>query len=89
MSTNAQFIILIILKVNQLVSYMSIASYKFQEIKDEKWGIYFQNRLLATVSSYEACKSIEQYLNRNLSDIDTLKAAIAYKKAIDRSLIIG
>ena len=70
---------------------MSYTKYKFKEIEDKKWGIYDRDRLLATVSSYEACQSIGQLLgnHNNLSHVETIKATIAYKQAIDRSLIIN
>ncbi|MDJ0591582.1 MAG: hypothetical protein QNJ72_16555 [Pleurocapsa sp. MO_226.B13] len=67
---------------------MSNTAYKFQRTDDKRWGIYLQERLLATVGSYEACQSIGQSLSKNLSHTDTIKAKIAYKKAIDKSLII-
>ena len=67
---------------------MSRIAYKLKETEDQRWGVYLKDRLLATVGSYEACQSIVQSLSRNLSHTDTLKAAIAYKKAINKSLII-
>ncbi len=63
--------------------------YHFQEVANQRWGIYLQGRLLATIGSYEACKSIEESLDKNMSYSDAIKAAIAYKKSIDRSLSIG
>ena len=63
--------------------------YKFEQIEDKKWGIYLQGRLLATVGSYEACQSIKQLSNNNLSYTESKRAVMTYKKAIDKSLIIG
>lgn len=68
---------------------MSELPYKFKEIDNKRWGIYLENRLLATVGSYEACESIGKSLSRNLSYTDTIKAAMTYKKAINKSLIIN
>ena len=70
---------------------MSYVKYKFKEIENEKWGIYDRDRLLATISSYEACQSMGQLLsnNDNLSHLETIKATIAYKQAINKSLIIN
>lgn len=63
--------------------------YRFEETNDKRWAIYFQNRLLATIGSYEACKSIGESLDKNMSYSDALKAAINYKKSINRSLTLG
>lgn len=63
--------------------------YSFKETEDGRWGIYLNERLLATVGSYEACRSIGTSLGHNLSHTDALKATMAYKKAIDHSLIIN
>ena len=65
---------------------MADKTYRFQKTEDRRWGIYLQDRLLATIGSYEACKSIGDYLSTNLSHADVLKAAIAYKKAVNRNL---
>lgn len=64
-------------------------NYRFEKVDDRRWGIYVQDRLLATIGSYEACKSISESLSQDKSYTDALKAAIAYKKSINRSLIIG
>ncbi|MEL6439830.1 MAG: hypothetical protein AAFQ80_11325 [Cyanobacteria bacterium J06621_8] len=61
---------------------------KFQEVENCRWGIYSGERLLATVGSYEACQSISESLSHDISDHDSLKAAIAYQNAINKSLII-
>ena len=68
---------------------MSDKLYKFQQTRNSRWGIYLQDRLLATIGSYEACQSMGQYLSTNLSHADVVKAAIAYKKAINRNLTIS
>ena len=68
---------------------MSEKIYDFKEIQNKRWGIYLQDRLLATVGSYEACKSIGESLNKNLTYSDVQKARLAYQKAISRSLIIN
>lgn len=68
---------------------MSQQKYKFEQIEDKKWGIYLQDRLLATVSSYEACQSIRQLSTDNLSYVELKRAMMTYKKAINKSLIIG
>lgn len=62
--------------------------FKFKETEDRRWGIYLEDRLLATVGSYEVCESIGQSLSENLSHTDTIKATMAFKKAINKSLII-
>jgi|GEM_PF-2695336 len=67
----------------------TVGEYYFQEVDNQRWGIYVQDRLLATIGSYEACKSISDSLDKNMSYSDALKAAIAYKKSINRSLSIG
>lgn len=69
---------------------MSDTSYKFKfrETQDRRWGIYLEDRLLATVGSYEVCESIGQSLSENSSYTDTIKATMAFKKAINKSLII-
>lgn len=59
--------------------------YKFQETKDNRWGIYFEDRLLATFGSYEVCQFIGQYLKNNLSNQDNYKSAIAYQQAISNN----
>lgn len=68
---------------------MSNKLYKFQQTQNNRWGIYLQDRLLATIGSYEACESMGQYLGTNLSHADVVKAAVAYKKAINRNLTIS
>ena len=62
--------------------------YSFRQTENKRWGIYLEDRLLATVGSYEACLSIGKSLNENLSREDSLKAKMAFKSSINRSLII-
>ena len=62
--------------------------YNFKQTGDQRWGIYLGDRLLATVGSYEACLSISKTLSGNLSREDLLKAKMAFKSSINRSLII-
>lgn len=68
---------------------MSNIKFKFKETDNKRWGIYLEDRLLATVGSYEACQSIGQCLSKNISPSDTLKASIAYKQTINRSLVVN
>lgn len=63
--------------------------YIFKQIDQERWGIYFEDRLLASISSYEACRSIAQSLNDDLSHNDAIKAEMTYKRAINPSLILN
>lgn len=67
---------------------MSNKMYNFKQTQNKRWGIYLQDRLLATIGSYEACQYIEQLSTEKLSDTEVLKAAIAYQKSIDKSLSI-
>lgn len=71
-----------------LENQMAINPYSFKQTDDHRWGIYIEDRLLATVGSYEACLSIGKTLNGNLSNEDLLKAKMAFKNSINRSLII-
>ena len=63
--------------------------YKFKEIENKRWGIYLQDRLLATVGSYEICQSLKEYLSNNLSEKDALRSSIAYKNAISKYLTVN
>lgn len=67
---------------------MANTRYEFKEIGNEKWGIYSQERLLATVGSLEACESMAKLLSKDLSYSDSLKASFTYKKAVNRFLIL-
>lgn len=50
-------------------SYKVNDPYNFKQTKDERWGIYAGDRLLATVGSYEACQSIGKSLQHLLWDL--------------------
>lgn len=67
---------------------MSNKVYEFQKTEDGRWGIYLEERLLATVGNYEVCQSIKQLSNADLSPEDSLKISIAYKRAINKSLTV-
>lgn len=90
MGINTQNHIISIKYRNTLNSELTMTeiSYEIKEVDDKRWGIYLQGRLLATVGSYEACKSIGESLNKENTYADMVKATIAYKKAINKSLII-
>lgn len=68
---------------------MSNTIYEIKETNNQRWGIYLQDRLLATIGSYEACESVWQSLSKNLSYQKYMKSSIAYRKAIDKSLTIN
>ncbi|MGD1919820.1 MAG: hypothetical protein ACFCAD_13570 [Pleurocapsa sp.] len=59
--------------------------YQFKQTQDQRWGIYLEDRLLATVGSYAACQSIGQHLTSNLSREDLIRATIAFKNSINKS----
>ena len=61
---------------------MSSEIYEFKQTEDNRWGIYFQDRLLATFGSYEICQFMGQYLKNNLSTQDYQKSAIANQQVI-------
>jgi hypothetical protein len=61
---------------------MSNKIYEFKQTEDNRWGIYFQDRLLATFGSYEICQFMGQYLKNNLSTQDYQKSAIADRRVI-------
>ncbi len=73
---------------NREATYTVDSPYSFKQTQDRRWGIYAGDRLLATVGSYEACQSIGKFLTSNLSQEDLIRATIAFKKSINRSLII-
>lgn len=56
--------------------------YKFEQTEDNRWGIYIQDRLLATFGSYEVCQFMGQYLKNNLSTKDYQKSALAYQQVL-------
>lgn len=68
---------------------MSPIKYELKLTQDQRWGIYQNNRLLATVGNYEACQSILQSLQTELSHRDNLKSIFSYRKAIDKNLLIN
>ena len=70
------------------ITHQVASPYNFKQTKNQRWGIYAGDRLLATVGSYEACQSIGKLLTSNLSHEDLTKAAITFKRSINRSLII-
>lgn len=72
----------------ELKNRVAVNPYSFKQTEDRRWGIYMEDRLLATVGSYEACVSISKTLSGNLSREDLLKAKMAFKGSINRSLII-
>lgn len=43
-------------------------AYKFKKIDDNRWGIYVEGDLLATIGSYEIWHSIKQLLNDYVSN---------------------
>ena len=55
----------------------------------KRWGIYQDERLLATVGSYEACESIWKYLQKELSYTENIKSRISYRNAIDKNLLVN
>lgn len=64
-------------------------NYRFEMVDDQRWGIYVQDRLLATIGSYEACKSLEELLDKDMSYAEAIKATLTFKKSINRYLIVG
>ena len=70
---------------------MSINTQMNYEIKQmgQRWGIYQNERLLATVGSYEACESIWKYLQKELSYTENVKSRISYRNAIDKNLLVN
>ncbi|MEM8673964.1 MAG: hypothetical protein AAGF83_08860 [Cyanobacteria bacterium P01_G01_bin.67] len=67
---------------------MSDRNYTIKQAADQRWGIYQDERLLATVGSYEACESIWKYLQQELSYPDNIKSRMSYRNAIDKNLLI-
>ena len=62
--------------------------YEFKEIGNQRWGIYVQDRLLATLGSLEACESMAKLLSKDVSYSDSIKASFTYKKSVNRFLIL-
>lgn len=67
---------------------MSNINYTIKQTADKRWGIYQDEKLLATIGSYEACESIRQYLQQELSYPDNIKSRLSYRNAIDKNLLI-
>ncbi len=59
-------------------------SYYFSRIKNNKWGIYLKDELLATVTSYELYKSIKELLNSSLSQKTENQSSDAPKQKINQ-----
>lgn len=59
-------------------------SYRYEKTEDLRWGIYLEDRLLATVGTKEECHIIGSYLNKKVSDALIRKSAKAYQKALLR-----
>lgn len=63
--------------------------YEIKQTENQRWGIYQNNRLLATVGSYEACESIWKYLQKEVSYPEDIKSRLSYRNAIDKNLLIN
>ncbi|MGF1588250.1 MAG: hypothetical protein ACFCU7_03230 [Pleurocapsa sp.] len=68
---------------------MSKLKYQIKQAENQRWGIYQDGRLLATVGSYEACESIWKYLQQELSYTENIKSRLSYRNAIDQNLLIN
>ena len=66
----------------------SNTNYRIEQAADRRWGIYHNERLLATLGSYEACESIWKYLQRELSYTENIKSRMTYRNAINKHLLI-
>ena len=64
-------------------------NYKIKQAADQRWGIYQDEKLLATIGSYEACQSIWKYLQQELSYTEDIKSRLSYRNAIDKNLLIN
>ncbi len=64
-------------------------NYKIKQAADQRWGIYQDEKLLATIGSYEACESIWKYLQQELSYTEDIKSRLSYRNAIDKNLLIN
>lgn len=67
---------------------MSKINYRIELAENRRWGIYQDERLLATVGSYEACESIWKYLQRELSYTENIKFRMSYRNSLDKHLLI-
>ncbi|HEY9771221.1 MAG TPA: hypothetical protein V6C71_22455 [Coleofasciculaceae cyanobacterium] len=63
--------------------------YEIKQTENQRWGIYQDNRLLATVGNYEACESIWKYLQKEVSYPENIKSRLSYRNAIDKNLLIN
>lgn len=68
---------------------MSDINYSIKQAADQRWGIYQDEKLLATIGSYEACESIWKYLQQELSYTEDIKSRLSYRNAIDKNLLIN
>ncbi len=68
---------------------MSDINYSIKQAADQRWGIYQDEKLLATIGSYEACESIWKYLQQELSYTDNIKSRLSYRNAINKNLLIN
>lgn len=68
---------------------MSEINYTIKQAADQRWGIYLDGKLLATIGSYEACESVRKYLQKELSYPDHIKSKLSYRNAIDKNLLIN
>ena len=67
---------------------MSQTEYKMRKV-GQRWGIYEGERLLATVGSYEACESIWNYLQKELSYTENIKSRLSYRNALNKNLLVA
>ena len=63
--------------------------YDIKQVGNQRWGIYEGDRLLATVGSYEACESIWNYLQKELSYTDNIKSRLSYRNALNKNLLVA
>ena len=67
---------------------MTDPNYRIEKTPDQRWGIYLDERLLATIGSYEACESIWKYLQKELSYPENIKSRISYRNSINKHLLM-
>lgn len=63
--------------------------YRIESVGNQKWGIYQDERLLATYGSYEACRSVWNYLQQELSYTENVKSRLSYRNAINKNLLVN
>ena len=68
---------------------MMEVEYRIKEVANQRWGIYKGERLLATIGSYEACESIWNYLQKELSYTDNIKSRLSYRNALNKNLLVA